>query len=128
MTTTNPYDEVPYRTIATPTTHPDRMATIGTLFGLSPVPATRCRVLEIGCGNANNLIPMAFSLPESSFVGIDLAGSAIEAGKAFAAPLGLRNLTLLQTFDTGPHRKGTTRGALAARPGIEPAHVDKLLK
>jgi SAM-dependent methyltransferase len=97
MTTTNPYDEVPYRTIATPTTHPDRMATIGTLFGLSPVPATRCRVLEIGCGNANNLIPMAFSLPESSFVGIDLAGSAIEAGKAFAAPLGLRNLTLLQT-------------------------------
>jgi SAM-dependent methyltransferase len=96
MTDANLYDEVPYRTIATPTAHPERLATIATLFGLSPARPARCRVLEIGCGNANNLIPMAFSLPESTFVGIDLAGSAIEAGRAFAASLDLKNLSLLQ--------------------------------
>jgi SAM-dependent methyltransferase len=96
MASSSLYDEVPYRTIAAPTTHPERLATIATLYGLSPAPPARCRVLEIGCGNANNLIPMAASLPGSTFVGIDLAGSAIDAGNAFAAPLGLKNLSLLQ--------------------------------
>ncbi len=104
MTDANLYDEVPYRTIATPTVHPERLATIATLYGLSPVRPARSRVLEIGCGNANNLIPMAFNNPESEFIGVDLAGSAIEAGRAFAAPLGLKNLTLLQKdlMEIGP--------------------------
>ena len=35
----NPYDEVPYRTVAAPPTHPDRMATVATLYGLNPTPA-----------------------------------------------------------------------------------------
>ena len=96
MTTANPYDVIPYRSIAAPTTHPERFSTIATLFGLSPAPPGRCKVLEIGCGDASNLIPMAYSLPHSTFVGIDLAGQAIAAGLSFAGQLGLKNLTLLQ--------------------------------
>jgi len=96
MTTPNLYDEIPYRTIATPTTHPERLATLATLYGLDPVPTAKCRVLEIGCGDANNLIPMAVSLPESTFVGLDLSGQAIAAGKAFAGRFDLKNLTLLE--------------------------------
>jgi SAM-dependent methyltransferase len=54
------------------------------------------RVLEIGCGDGSNLIPFAFHFPGATAVGFDLAGQAIAAGNEFAAPLGLRNLTLVQ--------------------------------
>ena len=88
------YDAVPYPGNPFFQTHPDRLATIGTLFGMTPAPVDRCRVLEIACGDGGNLIPMAFSLTGSQFVGIDLAGSAIEKGQALIDALGLTNITL----------------------------------
>ena len=68
----NVYDSVPYPSLAFVQTHPDRLALMGTLFGMQPPPVERCRVLEIGCGNGSNLIPMAYGLPGSEFVGVDL--------------------------------------------------------
>src|SRR5262249_47365446 len=67
------YDEVTYSNTPFYHTHPDCLATLGTLFGMSPAPPDRCRVLELGCGRGGNLIPMALSLPASRFVGIDLS-------------------------------------------------------
>jgi methyltransferase-like protein/2-polyprenyl-3-methyl-5-hydroxy-6-metoxy-1,4-benzoquinol methylase len=93
---TNPYDEVAYHGNAVPQTHPDRLATLATLFGRKPAAVDACRVLEIGCGNGNNLIPMAYALPGSRFVGIDLAAKAIAAGQAMIDPLGLKNIALRQ--------------------------------
>lgn len=90
----NPYDELAYVGRAYPETHPDRLATIGKLYGLSPAPVDRCRVLEIGCGDAANLLPMAYTLPGSEFLGIDLAARPIEQGRANAEALGLRNVRL----------------------------------
>ena len=77
-----------------PQTHPDRLATLATLFGMAPAPIDRCRVLELGCGDGSNLIPMALQLPHSEFVGIDLAARPIARGVAMAAALGLRNVAL----------------------------------
>ena len=88
------YDTVLYPSYAFAQTHPDRLATIATLFGMKPRPASRCRVLELGCGVGGNLIPMAYQYPDSEFIGIDLAASAIEKGKADVAALGLDNLDL----------------------------------
>ena len=90
------YDAVRYPSHVHAQTHPERLATIASLFGMSPVPATRCRVLELGCGDASNLLPMAWSLPESEFTGIDLAARPIAAGRRTAEELGLRNLHLHQ--------------------------------
>ena len=90
----NPYDQLAYVGRAYPETHPDRLATIAVLYGLNPAPVRRCRVLEIGCGDAANLLPMAYTLPESEFLGIDLAAKPIAQGRAEAAALGLRNLRL----------------------------------
>lgn len=90
----NPYDELAYVGRAYPETHPDRLATIGTLYGLTPAPVDRCRVLEIGCGDAANLLPLAYTLPESEFLGIDLAAQPIARGREQAADLGLRNVRL----------------------------------
>ena len=47
---------------------------------MTPAPVTACRVLEIGCGDGGNLIPLAYHLPESHFTGIDLAAAPIAAG------------------------------------------------
>jgi SAM-dependent methyltransferase len=97
------YDEVPYPGFPYPQTHPDRLATVGKLFGMAPAPVARCRVLELGCGDGGNLIPMAYGLPESGFVGIDLASRAVAKGQARARALGLDNIELIcaDLVDTG---------------------------
>ena len=101
---TDSYDEIAYPGFPFPETHPDRLSVIGRLLGMEPAPAPRCRVLELGCGDGGNLIPMALALPASEFVGIDLAGQPIARGQALAAELGLRNIRLLQMDlrDFGP--------------------------
>src|SRR5258706_9216254 len=96
MSSENSYDAVPYPTGAHPQTHPDRLAATAALFGLSPVPAERCRVLELGCGNGGNLIPMAAALPGSTFTGVDLSGAAIAQGRGLIGRAGVTNISLLQ--------------------------------
>jgi SAM-dependent methyltransferase len=86
------YDRVPYPGHPFPQTHPDRLATVATLFGLAPAPPGACRVLELGCGDGGNLVPMAYGLPGSTFCGIDLSGRAIERARRLAGALGLENV------------------------------------
>lgn len=95
MPTSN-YDLVLYPSYTHPQTHPDRLAVIATLFGHQPAPVRCCRVLELGCGNGNNLVPMAWEFPESLFVGIDLAAKPITQGKQMVHDLALNNLRLVQ--------------------------------
>jgi methyltransferase-like protein/SAM-dependent methyltransferase len=90
------YEAVPYPDLCYAQTHPDRLATIGTLLGLEPTPIDRCRILELGCAAGGNLLPMAYQLPNSDFVGIDFSAVQIEAGNRSVAALGLTNVTLLQ--------------------------------
>src|SRR3954464_12258805 len=52
------YDEVPYPNLSHVQSHPDALATLATLLGLQPAPINACRVLEIGCAQGGNLIPM----------------------------------------------------------------------
>jgi SAM-dependent methyltransferase len=98
------YDDVPYPSVPFPQTHPDRLATLATLFGMRTAPVERCRVLELGCGDGANLIPMALVLPGSRFLGLDLAGDPIGRGRATIDALGLPNVELrqedLRTFAT----------------------------
>ena len=88
------YNEFPYVGRAFNYTHPDRLAVHGALGGLQPAPVERCRVLELGCGDGGNLLPMAYSLPESQFLGIDLAAKPIAAGATLAGELRLANVEL----------------------------------
>jgi methyltransferase-like protein len=88
------YETVPYPSLAVPQTHPDHLATIATLFGMTLAPADRCRVLEIGCGDGTNLLGMACTLPQSEFLGIDLAPGPISIGQGAVDELKLSNLRL----------------------------------
>ena len=88
------YDEVLYPNMPFAQTHPDRLATLAILFGMEPAPLAGCRVLELGCGNGENLIPMAYQYPAGEFLGIDAAGMAVQAGNREIATLGLTNIRL----------------------------------
>lgn len=86
------YDEVPYVSVPFPQTHPDRLATTARIFGLTTPPVDGCRVLELGCASAGNLIPMAFNLPRSEFVGIDLSNHQVADANVDIRRLGLSNI------------------------------------
>src|SRR5216684_3648438 len=90
------YEELPYPNSSFAQTHPDRLATLGRLFGLAPTPVDRCRILEMGCSAGGNLIPLAATLPHSEFVGIDFSATTISRGVADIAALQLTNIRLLQ--------------------------------
>ncbi|MBC2714110.1 MAG: methyltransferase domain-containing protein [Desulfobacteraceae bacterium] len=88
------YKEVPYLSQAYPNSHPERLATLGKIFNMSPAPVTSCRILELGCASGGNIIPMAYFLPESEFVGIELAEGHAESGKKTVTDLGLKNINI----------------------------------
>lgn len=92
------YDQVLYQGSVQHQTHPDRFATLATLYGMRPAPVEHCRVLEIACGDGINPISMGVCLPGSRFLGIDLAPSGIVAGQKIIAALGLKNVEL-RTLD-----------------------------
>ena len=98
------YHQVPYRTVPMAQTHPDRLASVATLFGMTPAPVSSCRVLEVGCGSGGNLIPLAYYLPGSRFTGVDLAEGAIAEGRRATGELGLANAELIamDLCDIGP--------------------------
>ncbi|MFI4902750.1 MAG: methyltransferase regulatory domain-containing protein [Burkholderiales bacterium] len=89
------YDAVDYDCTAYPQSHPDRLRTIAHVFGVDAPPVETARVLEVGCGDGSNLIPIADAFPQATFVGCDLAPRAIEKGRALIAEAGLSNVTLL---------------------------------
>jgi SAM-dependent methyltransferase len=64
------------------------------LFRIDPAPPAECRVLELGCGDGGNLVPMAVALPGAQFLGIDASERAIARGRAVVETLGLANATL----------------------------------
>ncbi len=91
-----PYDEVRYPTFSHAQLHPDRLAIPALLFGLDPAPAESCRYLELGCGDGGTLCALAVALPDSQFVGVDLAPTALERGRNVCEQVGIHNLTLVE--------------------------------
>ncbi len=77
---------------------------IGRLHGLDAPPVERARVLDLGASEGGNIIPMAISLPDAQFTGIDLAAVPVERGSQVIRDLGLSNVRLLQMdlLDVGP--------------------------
>lgn len=91
----NAYDEIPYDSYPYAQSHPNRLATIATLFGMTPAPLDRCRVLELGCAAGGNLLPIAQRFPTSEFLGLDYSARQVAQGQQIVELLGLKNTRLI---------------------------------
>ena len=85
------YDRVPYPGHPFAQTHPDRLATVATLFGLRAGGARR----RAGCSSsaaatAATSCRWRTRCPASAFTGVDLSATAIERATALARALGAR--------------------------------------
>ena len=81
----------PYASGAYAESHPDFLSGIGRLFGVPTPDPDNCRVLELGCADGSNLLPMACELPNSKFVGIDLSQKQIDVALKAVQETGIGN-------------------------------------
>ena len=90
-----PYDELPYRSFPIEWTAPERLALTSLLHGGPRQRLDKYRVLELGCGDGTNLIPMAYYRRQATFVGVDSAHTRIAVANEKRSSLGLTNITFL---------------------------------
>ena len=96
---------------------------------MRPAQPSACRVLELGCGDGGNLVPMAYGLPDGAFTGIDLSAAAIDRAAALRDALGLQNLDLRRADLAALGALGTFDFVIAhgVYSWVEPAARDALL-
>lgn len=95
-TAPNPYDELPYCAYPIAWTAPERLALASLLHGGPRLPLDRYRVLELGCANGANLLPMAWYRPHGEFTGLDGSARQIALATDCRDKLGLTNLQFIQ--------------------------------
>src|SRR5574340_870413 len=95
MDTLASYDELPYDSLPLPETQPDFLAAVAQLHGFEAPDPSRARILELGCAQGGNLIPLAWRWPDSKCVGVELSRVQAEAGATFIRRLGLANVRIL---------------------------------
>ncbi|MHB1186712.1 methyltransferase domain-containing protein [Thiobacillus sp.] len=95
METLASYDELPYDSLPLPETQPDFLAAVAKLHGFDAPDPRHARILELGCAQGGNLIPLAWRWPGSDCVGVELSRVQAEAGAAFIQALGLPNVRIL---------------------------------
>jgi len=93
----NPYDELPYRSFPVEWTAPERLAIASMFHGGPRPPVDQYRVLELGCGNGANLLPLAYYRRHGTFVGIDGAQSQIAVADDRKLALGISNVEFIHT-------------------------------
>ena len=88
------YNAIPYESLPISYTHLPFLAALGRLYGLETATPEKCRVLELGCAEGSNIIPMAWYWPNSHFLGIDISEVQIASGQAHIDALALKNIQL----------------------------------
>jgi methylase of polypeptide subunit release factors len=71
------YDDVPYEGRAIPASAPAALLMTARMHGGPRPPLERARILELGCGDGANLLPLAFHHPDWILTGIDSSERAI---------------------------------------------------
>src|SRR4051812_43483494 len=99
------YDETPYPASSHPQTQPNRIAGIARLFGVAATDPAKARVLELGCADGSNLLPLAANYPNATFVGIDASKVQVAEAQKTILAAGLANVEIRQQdimeFDAG---------------------------
>jgi SAM-dependent methyltransferase len=89
------YDAVAYQSGAVPDSHIARIGTIGRLHVVPTAPPDHCRVLELGCADGMNVLPVAERFPRSEFLGVDFGSAHIAAAEEARRACNLGNVRFL---------------------------------
>ncbi len=92
MAILDPYDELPYRSLPIEWTAPERLAIASLLHGGPRAAQDSYRVLELGCADGANLLPLAYHRRNATFVGVDGARSQVDIANAAKSRLQLSNV------------------------------------
>jgi SAM-dependent methyltransferase len=97
MTHRTPYDDIAYSGAVVAAAWPDHIALCSAFHdGPSPQSRSFCMV-ELGCGDGANLLPLAYYSPESTFIGIDSSSTHLAAAREAAESLCLSNIRFVLT-------------------------------
>ncbi|MFD4839065.1 methyltransferase domain-containing protein [Achromobacter sp. NPDC058515] len=77
-----------------PSHSPARLRATAHLYGVETSPLERARVLALGCGAGEGLLPYAVAYPQAQVVGVDASETLIAQGTAAAQGMGIQNLAL----------------------------------
>jgi len=88
------YDDAPYESFPFHQSHPACLFTLATVFGLTPQPIEKSRILELGCAAGGNIIPIAVHYPKANIIGIDFSKTEIEMGQEHIKAMELHNVEL----------------------------------
>lgn len=98
------YDAIPYGGTVSHNTSPGHLA-MCSFWHQGPCPLFQhFRLVELGCGDGANLLPLAFYDHESTFIGIDNSRTELDRAREGARCLGLENIhfVLKDVRDLGP--------------------------
>ncbi len=90
------YEDVPYEGCPVPASHPERLAVDAWMRGMEAAHPARARVLELGCAEGANLLPLAYHYEGMELVGIDSGERHIEQAERGRCELGLDNLRFVR--------------------------------
>jgi methyltransferase-like protein/trans-aconitate methyltransferase len=85
------YDEVPFPSLPMPASRVEHLALLARLRGLEIADVEEASVLELGCANGQNLLPMAERHSAARFLGIDVSERQIESANLASREIGLSN-------------------------------------
>lgn len=78
-----------------PLTNPEHIGAMASLYGFECVPAYKARVLVLGCGRGDELLPFALANPTAQVIGIDINDESIEQGEMLCQIAGADNAQLV---------------------------------
>ena len=90
------YEAIAYVGRPNPYSDPGRLQAIAHLHGLTVPPRATLSVLEIGCGDGSNLVPLAEAHPEGRFVGVDQSARLCASAREMTGALGLGNTRVIE--------------------------------
>ncbi|TFW08308.1 methyltransferase domain-containing protein [Oxalobacteraceae bacterium OM1] len=71
------------------------LSNVARAYGVRPPPVDRARIIELGCGRGQALLPLAMRLPHALFVGIDASSTNARAMTERARTLELHNVVCM---------------------------------
>jgi SAM-dependent methyltransferase len=90
------YEAMPFLGGTIAHAHPEFLETVARVRGMQPAAAAGARVLELGCGVGNNLLPTAERYPAAELLGVDFSGRQIAMAQATARECSLDNVEFRQ--------------------------------